>query len=268
VRRQNSSGVRESALGESGQRSAVGRTALRIATAGITLALCLAGAEGVVRVSGRRPWTDGPAHANEPTMMRPDPVLGWRTKPGEYVYPGYTPRAPSIRMTVWPDGSRATRSHDDARSRRMILVGDSFTQGWAVSDDETWAWNIQARWPGFDVRNHGTGGYSTYQSLLLLEDLLNRPDPLPEVVLYGFSDHHENRNVAEASWLRSLAANNRAGARLTLPFCTLGPTGPSSRTHLRPTPSRRSAACPRRRRRSRTRGQAPTLAIGPAESVA
>ena len=71
----------------------------------------------------------------------------------------------------------------------MLLVGCSFTMGWAVADDETWAWRLQELRPDVEVVNRGVGGYGTLQSLLLLEQLLGRDGQRPARVLYGFIDH-------------------------------------------------------------------------------
>jgi hypothetical protein len=195
-----------------------------VATLALGLGLSLAAAEALLRLAGRRPWSTTALHPNEPTMMQPDPIVGWRSKPGQYVYPGYTKGAPSIQVTIWPDGARATRRRADDRPHRILLVGDSFTQGWAVSDDETWAWKLQDRWPSADVRNHGTAAYGTYQSLLLLRELLARRGEPPRVVIYGFAEQHEDRNVADLDWLRMLALHSHRGT-IRLPFCGLRPDG-------------------------------------------
>jgi lysophospholipase L1-like esterase len=138
-------------------------------------------------------------------MMHLDPVLGWRTQPAAYVYPGYVRGAPDIRMTIWPDGSRATAPAAAPGPARVLLVGDSLTHGWAVSDDETFAWKLQARWPEVGFRNYGAGGYGTYQTLLLLEEILARPGPGPRLVVYDLIDDHERRNVADFHWLKVMS---------------------------------------------------------------
>ena len=44
------------------------------------------------------------------------------------------------------------------------------------------------------------GGYGGFQSLLLLQEIFNNYNDI-ELVVYGFTPHHEVRNVAAGSWM-------------------------------------------------------------------
>ncbi|MGQ0735030.1 MAG: hypothetical protein ACT4QD_15410 [Acidobacteriota bacterium] len=99
------------------------------------------------------------------------------------------------------------------------MIGCSFTQGWALSDEETYPWKLQQRFPSLKFENYAAAGYSTYQALLSLERVLDGPHP-PSVVVYGFLELHEERNVATESWLRVLARLTARG-HLDVPFCRL-----------------------------------------------
>jgi hypothetical protein len=103
----------------------------------------------------------------------------------------------------------------------VVLVGCSFTMGWAVADEETWAWRLQKLRPDVEVVNRGVGGYGTLQSLLVLEQILNGGGPRPAWVLYGFIDHGW-RNVAAPYWLWALSLNQNTVAT---PYATIGPDG-------------------------------------------
>ena len=92
-------------------------------------------------------------------------------------------------MSFLPDGSRATGSSQDVDAESLILVGGSLTQGFAVSDHETFAWKLQQKHPGVTVTKYGTGAYGTYQSLLTLEQVFARQET-PALVLYGFYEGH------------------------------------------------------------------------------
>src|SRR5262249_40511440 len=105
----------------------------------------------------------------------------------------------------------------------VVLLGDSITMGWAVSDDETFGWKLQQRFPALDVRNHGVAGYGTYQALLLMRKLLAAGER-PRVILYGFINDHEHRNVAAYRWLRALAVRSPT-ERPTVPYALLGRDG-------------------------------------------
>ena len=56
-----------------------------------------------------------------------------------------------------------------------MVLGCSFVQGWALSDEETFAWKLQERFVRARVLNFGTAGYGTTQSLLALERYLEEP---------------------------------------------------------------------------------------------
>lgn len=177
--------------------------------------------EAFLRWQGILPAPD--LFPREPVMMEPDPVLGWRPWPGHYVYPGYSPEVESIAVTIWPDGRRATRSSPEGTGDAVVLLGDSITMGWAVSDDETYGWKLQQRFPSLDIRNHGVAGYGTYQALLLMRKLFAEGQR-PRLVLYGFINDHEHRNVADYRWLHALTARSPT-LRPSVPYALDGRDG-------------------------------------------
>ncbi len=197
--------------------------ALAAATAAVALALALLGGEAVLRIAGRTPWQPARIHPHEPVMHEPDPVLGWRAKAGSYAYPGYTPDAGEVHQTYLADGARTTGYHGSGNEPEVALIGDSLMQGWGLSDWQTLAWKLQQRHPTLRFVNYGTGGYGSYQSLLVLERLLSQPDP-PRLVIYDFIPVHEQRNVADPAWLFSLSLTARRGIA-AVPFATLASDG-------------------------------------------
>ena len=208
------------------QRVAARRTpqsALVAATLLVSLALVLVLGEALLRAAGRGPWRRAELPGAEPVMHEPDAELGWRNRPGTYVYPGYAPGAPDVRVRYLPDGSRETGFRGAPGLPEVWLVGDSFMQGWGLSDDETLAWRLQARHPELRFVNLGTGGYGTWQTLLRLERALAERAP-PRLVVYGFIPAHERRNVASPDWLRDQARAARSGM-LAVPFATLARDG-------------------------------------------
>lgn len=206
------------------------RTLSKLAILLISTACALCAAELTLRLTGYRPWAAVQADRNEPTMNENDPVLGWRAKKGFYLVPPYDPSGAEIHYTFLEGGLRKTsEGQTDVRDARpkFIAVGCSFTQGWAISDEETYAWKLQKEFPDDEVLNYGVAGYSTYQSLLKLEQVL----PVmrnPKVVLYGFSDKHEDRNVAAAAWVRRLSMYSRRG-HVFVPYVSLGSEGQLTR---------------------------------------
>jgi len=199
-------------------RTSPRRVVLLITTALVSVAVGLAMAEFTARESGRRPRR--PIQRPEPAVHTPDPVLGWRTVPGHYLFGPYSPEGAQAIVTIRPDGARDTGDGSSTGRPLVLLVGCSFTFGWAVSDDQTWAWRLQALRPDLEIENRGVEGYGTLQALLLLDELLKRGER-PARVLYGLYDHAV-RNVAAPGWLWQLSFNKQAVAT---PYCDLGAGG-------------------------------------------
>ncbi len=187
----------------------------------LSVALSLGAAELLLRVTGRMPIRSPLALLPRAVIHEPDPSLGWRNKPGAFVWPG---SPGDIRLTFWQGGRRATAPADHDERPDVVILGCSITQGWAVSDDETYAWKLQEQFPELRVVNLGTAGYGTYQSLLAFERYLTETADMPRLVIYGFGDFHEMRNVASSGWLRSLTANSDV-TDVKVPFALLGTDG-------------------------------------------
>jgi len=197
-----------------------GRPLAAAAALGLGLALSLALAEVALRALGERPWVELPMKPGEPVMYEPDPVLGWRAKPGAYTYPVL---GLPIRQTILADGSRATGRRAAAPEARVVVLGDSFAQGWGLDDEASLPWRIQQARPQLEVVNLATSGYGTYQSLLRLERLFEQGLPA-DLVLYALTELQEERNVANPRWLHDLQRVSRRGT-VAVPYATLGPAG-------------------------------------------
>jgi hypothetical protein len=76
---------------------------------------------------------------------------------------------------------------------RIVVLGDSFTFGEEVGDEETFSHHLQSLIPGSEVLNMGIHGYGHDQMLLYLkeEGVKYRPD----IVLLGFMPDDMERNV-------------------------------------------------------------------------
>lgn len=193
-------------------------------TAALAIGLVSAGAEILVRASGREPWRPIFLDPAQPVIYQPDPVLGWRHKEGEYRFPAFSPLGKAVRMRFEADAGRATGAGPGPGSGTIATFGCSFTEGFAIADRETYAWKLQERFPSMRVRNYGHGGYGTYQSLLLLERVLSQR-PAPVMALYGFYEGHEIRNVATADWLEMLSMMARRHSTISVPYATLREDG-------------------------------------------
>lgn len=177
----------------------------------VSLIFALGLGEGGLRLAGYRPYAPAPSVADAFRWSQPDPELGWTSKPGRYLAsePGNVP------MNFGADGHRATPPGKPG-APRIDLVGDSITQGYAVADDETFAWRLAELRPGLAVVNLGVGGYGTVQTLLKMER--RQADP-PAVFVYGFFGDHQYRNVAHLGWIRAL--RDADGHNLVPPHATI-----------------------------------------------
>jgi hypothetical protein len=169
----------------------------------IGCAAALGIAEIVVRAAG---WEPRAAERVDegPTAFQTHPDLGWEPVPGRHRWPDGIEDDAQVVLTVNEDGHRSSSYARVDAEYEIVLTGGSFTLGWAVSDWETFAWHLQNKLPDRKIVNLGVSGYGTYQSLLRLKRELPDADE-PRMVLYGFIDHHETRNVAKVDWLRWLA---------------------------------------------------------------
>ena len=183
----------------------------------------LAVTEIIARVRHFGPFRMRRIDLREPTMFKPDPILGWVPKAGKYLSPSYKPGGAPIQYTFFEDGSRATSGNASPAPYQIVLLGCSYIQGWAISDPETLGWKLQAAFPFLKAGNFGVGGYSTYQSLLCLRRLINRGEE-PLVVFYGFNVFHEDRNIAPILWLKHLAEFSKRG-HAAVPYCSLDQKG-------------------------------------------
>ena len=185
-----------------------------IATLFIGIAFFVIFAEILLRIAGFS-WET--CDSRPPLLFEFDEILGWKNKPGTYALS----EPYNAEMSIWQGGLRTTRPERREKDTRVVLLGCSYTMGWAIPDNETFAWKLQERFPSLEFLNYGTNGYGTYQSLLVLEKILAGSPP-PAMVLYGFIPHHENRNVAAEKWLRGLAQHSSKQGYVELPYCTVG----------------------------------------------
>jgi hypothetical protein len=172
-------------------------TKIALATLG-ALVVGLLGAEVSARLLGYSPAVD--TRATSPWTAF-DTELGWTNNPGARLSSGIG------FATIEADGSRRTKPHPIAEPRGVVLVlGCSYTLGFGVDDKDAFAWKLQERFPEFDVKNFGTAGYGTYQSLLRFRRFQREGHPAPVLVVFGFADFHGARDRAT----RSFMGNTRA----------------------------------------------------------
>jgi hypothetical protein len=196
---------------------------LTAVTATLATLIALGLAEIGLRAAGRRPWHSRGRESRNPPVLARDPALGWRTRPGVWWFGPYGKEERRVSATIWPDGSRATGPAPAVGRPEVMLIGCSYTMGWAVGDDETWAWKLQELEPRLRITNRGVGGYGTYHALLLLEERLRAGDH-PAAVIYGYVFLHDDRNAASANNLLGISMYSLEGMART-PYATLDAAG-------------------------------------------
>jgi hypothetical protein len=80
-----------------------------------------------------------------------------------------------------------------AGKQRMVVLGDSFTFGEEVSDDETYSHDLQSSLPGTEILNLGVQGYGHDQMLMYLKE--EGVKYHPDVVVLGFAYLDIYRNI-------------------------------------------------------------------------
>ncbi len=170
-------------------------------------------------------------HSLSPLYVLGHPVFGWTHGSGVDMTRRYVRDEREYHYRVQTDthGHRRTSEHDPRGSRssqRIAMLGCSYTFGAGVNDNETYAWRAQAALSAYEVTNYGCCGYSLFQMLLVLEELLR--ETRPNVVTLGFHPSLAKRITWTAAEVRSLFSDGKR-----FPFCRLkrgrlwrcGPTG-------------------------------------------
>jgi len=171
--------------------------------------------EIILRLTGASPRKNPDFTINEPLINISDSVLGWAPKEGNHKFKPFTKGGKETYLTINEDKSRFT-SDIGENKKKIVFIGGSITQGWAVSDNETFSFLIQKKNTNYKVYNFGVGGYGGYQSLLMLEKVFNNKDKI-KLVVYGFIPHHEVRNTAAGSWMYLLNFFSKRGF-ISLPY--------------------------------------------------
>jgi hypothetical protein len=120
------------------------------------------------------------------------PVRGWAVAPNVRdleVFGGKRLNTDSRGLR----GAREVPFEKPPGTLRIAIFGDSFTFGEEVSDDETFAHQLELLLPGTEVLNFGVHGYGHDQELLYLREAL--PLYRPDIVLVGHVTDDSMRNM-------------------------------------------------------------------------
>ena len=121
------------------------------------------------------------------------PTRGWAVMPD---IRNMTPFAKGKVVNTNSKGLRGTTEYQYARTpgiTRILVLGDSFTFGTDVSDDETFSHDLEAALPNTEVLNLGVQGYGQDQMLLYLKE--EGVKYHPDIVIVGFAFLDVYRNL-------------------------------------------------------------------------
>ena len=196
----------------------------KIALIVLSITFSLIIVEILLRITGYKPWKN--YETNQNIIFEPIKNLGWKSKKGTYtISAGNTNNKSEI--SIGEKGNRLNQIENIGGNKsKIIFVGGSFTQGWGVNDNQTFVSKIQNKYLNYNVLNFGQGGYGGVQSLILLKDEIKNLKNT-KLVVYGFIEHHQYRNVARSSWLEALSRFSSQGyyREPKVPFATLDEFG-------------------------------------------
>ncbi|MBI3825310.1 MAG: SGNH/GDSL hydrolase family protein [Candidatus Rokubacteria bacterium] len=175
----------------------------RLLAVALGLALALAASEIALRVVAGRPG------AADGSLGVSDPVLHHRYRPN-----GRKP----IRGVEYATNSLGLRDREYARAKpagvfRIVMLGDSFTEGYTLALEDTVAKRVErALGSGacagrYEVINAGTGSYSPILEYLLLKHVALALHPDLVVLNFDMTDVHDD-------WIRTRIARLDADGRV------------------------------------------------------
>ena len=209
------------------------------ALAAVTVLVCLLLGEAVSRLSDpeaslwRYPnyiWLATELDAEAPLQLRYDSELGYEPRPGV----SGTLKGETLSYSA--DGFRNHNLDRPTATGPLILaLGDSYTEGYAVSDDETWPAHLE-RDTGRRVLNAGVRSYGLDQIVLRAERLAPRVKPRTMVLAFIESDIGRTALLGARVPLQAVLRAGRTGCRGRVWSCATCRCRPDG-------PPRRSTAC-------------------------
>ncbi len=169
-------------------RSAVKRLLFSL----LPLAGLVAGWEVIARVLDVAECRPIEPDAGQWPEMMGDAELLWRLRPS-FTRPGLRPNE-VVRTNTLGVRDQDMPGPKHRRERRIVLLGDSTVFGWGVADGETWAdylkQELQAQLAPLQITviNLGVPGYSSLQSLRLMDEVGWQYEPDVLIVASLFSD--------------------------------------------------------------------------------
>lgn len=143
----------------------------RILLAAVALVLSVFVVEGIssLLIGSRELWRQRrPTQVGEPSR-RHDPDLGWTYIPSKKLADRFPSYGAGITLSINSLGFRGQELVPKGKRYRVVCVGDSFTLGHGVQDDESYPALLERMNPRIQTVNMGHSGYGLGQAALWFE---------------------------------------------------------------------------------------------------
>ncbi|MHC4454360.1 MAG: SGNH/GDSL hydrolase family protein, partial [Planctomycetota bacterium] len=121
-----------------------------------------------------------------------DQTKGWKSKPDIKDWKVFEDKALNTNSRGFRGKNEYSYGKNQNKTRIMIL-GDSYTFGEEVSDNETYSYYLQEMIPQSDIINMGIHGYGHDQMLVYLKEEIGKYKP--DIVILGFLHIDMERNM-------------------------------------------------------------------------
>jgi len=128
-----------------------------------------------------------------PLMLARDDKLGWRHTSSRRKY--FTNEDGERNLVILNEYGHRGREYGQARTAgkyRVLVLGDSFTEGVAVGEDQVFTRLLEASDPDLEVMNAGVSAWGTVQQYLYLRDEGIGFQPNRVLVMYYTNDLTDN----------------------------------------------------------------------------
>ncbi|PSB35941.1 hypothetical protein C7B69_05185 [filamentous cyanobacterium Phorm 46] len=175
-------------------------------------------AEVALRVAGYKPWQiENVDVAVEPkgNFFTKDSELGYKHLPGKFkvtLNGNYSFNATHLNNSLRITHPLNTYNQSSTKPEIWIL-GCSFTYGWSLNDNETYAWLLQAKLPQYEIVNFGVNGYGTLHSFIQFKEALKQGNK-PKIAVIAYAGFHDRRNTLLRARRKQMAAWNKLGILL------------------------------------------------------
>ena len=149
------------------------------------------------------PFTETPGAAGAITL---DPSLGWRATANYSRELENTTKQGAVYRVHRSQKEFGFRSFGNPRApgMKLLVIGDSYTQAAAVSDDNTYH-ALLGQMLGMEVFAYGAGGYGTLQEYLVLDEVVDHIRP--SMLLWQFCSNDFINNSHELEVASTLNNN-------------------------------------------------------------